>query len=47
MAEHVGTTCEWLVDNTSEQPIDDLVVGVKYVVLGDWFWGWNLVFKGG
>ncbi len=39
LAEPVGTTCE--------QPIDDLIVGVKHVVLGDWFQGQNIVFKGG
>jgi hypothetical protein len=25
------------VDTISEQPIDDLIIGVEYVVLGDWF----------
>jgi hypothetical protein len=24
-----------------------LIIGVKHVVLGDWFWRQNLVFKGG
>jgi hypothetical protein len=24
-----------------------LAARVKHVVLGDWFWRWNLVFKGG
>jgi hypothetical protein len=36
-----------LVDTIGEQHVDDLVVGVKHVVLGDWFWRWNFVFKGG
>ncbi len=35
------------VDTTSEQPIDDLIAKVKQVVLGDWFWRRNLVFKEG
>ncbi len=35
-----------LVNTTCEQPIDDLITRVKHVVLGDWFWGQNLVFKG-
>ncbi len=39
LVEHVNTTCE--------QPIDDLTTGVKQVILGDWFQGWNKVFKGG
>jgi hypothetical protein len=25
-----------LVDTTSEKPIDDLVVGVKQIIMGDW-----------
>ncbi len=39
LAKHVNTTCE--------QPIEYLTIGVKQVVLGDWFQGQNLVFKGG
>jgi hypothetical protein len=35
-----------LVDITSEQLVDDLVAGVKHVVLSDKFWKQNLVFKG-
>jgi hypothetical protein len=34
-----------LVDTIGEQPVDDLVVGIKPIVLGDWFWKWNLVFN--
>jgi hypothetical protein len=47
LAELVNTTCEWLADTTCEQPIPDIVASVKQVVLGDWFQGKNLVFKGG
>jgi hypothetical protein len=39
LVEHVNIACE--------QHIDDLIIGVKQVVLGDWFQGWNLVFKVG
>jgi hypothetical protein len=35
-----------LVDTTNEQLVDDLVTCVKHVVIGDWFQGRNLVFKG-
>jgi hypothetical protein len=34
-------------DNTCEQHVDDLAVRVKQMVIGDWFWVWNLNFKGG
>jgi hypothetical protein len=35
------------IDTIGEENIDDLATCVKHVVLGDWFWGWHLVFKGG
>jgi hypothetical protein len=38
LAELIDTTCEH---------VDDLVARVKQVVISDWFWGRNLVFKGG
>jgi hypothetical protein len=52
LAKLVDTTSEWLVDIKGEQPIDttgeqhvdDLITRIKHVVLGDWFWGWNLDF---
>ncbi len=34
------------VDTIGEQLID-LDASIKHVVLGDWFWKQNLVFKGG
>jgi hypothetical protein len=35
MAEPVSTTNERLVDIACEQPIDDLIIGVKHVIIGD------------
>jgi hypothetical protein len=35
------------INTTSEQHVDDLAIGVKEVVLDDWFRRRNLVFKGG
>jgi hypothetical protein len=26
------------IDTTNEQHVDDVIVGVKHVYLGDWFW---------
>ncbi len=47
LVEFVDTIGEWHVDTIGEQLVDDLVTSVKHVVLGDWFQGQNLVFKGG
>jgi hypothetical protein len=32
---HVDNTSEWHTNTIGEQPIDDLVAGVKQMVLGD------------
>ncbi len=42
-SKHVPLTK--LVDTIGEH-VDDLVARVKHVLLGDWFRGRNLVFKG-
>ncbi len=47
LIKHVDTTCEQFVDTVGEQPINNLAIGVKQVVMGDWLQRQNLYFKGG
>jgi hypothetical protein len=39
LVEPVNTINEWPVDTIGEQHVDDLAIGVKQMVLGDWFQG--------